>query len=567
DWQQAGLALADAAEHAPELVAKGIEALAGQLPEPAASIIGDEAVAQQLAEASPETLRALLEGKPDEALQHLAENRELSDAVIDAAMADPESAFAQNVSALGLTADDLKEAAGGLPDEMNAVELATQAESAEDWRQVGLGMVGAAGDAPGVVSTGIEALAAQLPEGVARTVLGDPDVATQLAEASPEALRALLNGDAEGALSTLAGDKDLRDAVIDAAATDPQVAALMEQYDISADELKQAGDAAPHLFSAIQAVADGRIPDALESLRAAGESAPDLMADIGVAIYEQLDPEMQQTLQSLGVDGESIRESAAALPSLVDAANAVAAGEWTDAVDAVLEAGQAAPGMATSLIQKLGESIPGDTLAGALLSDEAVASALASDPALHEAIGQLLDGQVLEGASALLHNASVRDAVLEVVADDADVAAALEKVGLTSDDLLEAGAASPHLLDAGIALADNDLPGAMESLAAAADAAPGLLEKAAGALYDALPQPVRDKFTELGLTRDELAQAGAALPHFYDAVRAVGTGDAEGALQALANGIGAAPDLVTKAILAIGNQLPEQFGLLRALDR
>ncbi|MGO1893310.1 MAG: hypothetical protein ACTH0Y_09085, partial [Luteimonas sp.] len=205
------------------------------------------------------------------------------------------------------------------------------------------------------------------------------------------------------------------------------------------------------------------------------------------------------------------------------------------------------------------------TLAGALLSDEAVASALASDPALHEAIGQLLDGQVLEGASALLHNASVRDAVLEVVADDADVAAALEKVGLTSDDLLEAGAASPHLLDAGIALADNDLPGAMESLAAAADAAPGLLEKAAGALYDALPQPVRDKFTELGLTRDELAQAGAALPHFYDAVRAVGTGDAEGALQALANGIGAAPDLVTKAILAIGNQLPEQFGLLRAL--
>src|SRR5690606_26413720 len=94
-----------------------------------------------------------------------------------------------------------------------------------------------------------------------------------------------------------------------------------------------------------------------------------------------------------------------------------------------------------------------------------------------------------------------------------------------------------------------------------------LLGKVAGKVYDALPQGVRDKFTELGITREDLVQAGAALPHFYEAIRAVGEGDPEGALQALAEGIGAAPDLVTKAIIAIGEQLPanDQFGLLRAL--
>src|SRR5690606_3085228 len=143
EWQAAALALVDAAEHAPELVAKGIEALASHLPEPAASIIGDEAVAQELAEASPDVLRALLNGKPDEALALLADNPELSGAVIDAALADPESAFAQSVAALGLTADDLKAAAEGLPDLMNAVQLAATAETAEDWRQVGLALADA----------------------------------------------------------------------------------------------------------------------------------------------------------------------------------------------------------------------------------------------------------------------------------------------------------------------------------------------------------------------------------------------------------------------------------------
>src|SRR5690606_40209969 len=97
---------------------------------------------------------------------------------------------------------------------------------------------------------------------------------------------------------------------------------------------------------------------------------------------------------------------------------------------------------------------------------------------------------ILEGASALLHNDAVRNAVLEVVAADADVIAALDKVGLTGDDLIEAGAAAPHLLDAGVAIANNDIPGAMEALGAAADAAPGLLGKVAGKVYDALPQGV-----------------------------------------------------------------------------
>src|SRR5690606_21333528 len=165
---------------------------ASHLDGPAAAILGDADVATALADAGPEALRALVKGDAAGALQHLAGNAELRDAVIDAAMADPDSGFAETVAAFGLTADDLKSAGEGLPDLMEAVGLAATAQTPAEWQAAALALVDAAEHAPELVAKGIEALASHLPEPAA-SIIGDEAVAQQLAEASPDVLRALLN--------------------------------------------------------------------------------------------------------------------------------------------------------------------------------------------------------------------------------------------------------------------------------------------------------------------------------------------------------------------------------------
>src|SRR5690606_22230640 len=155
-WEEAGLAIADAAEHAPELVAAALQGIASHLDGPAAAILGGADVAAALADARPDALRALVPGAPAGALQHLADNAELRDAVIDAAMAGPDSGFAETVAALGLTADDLKSAGEGLPDLMEAVGLAATAQTPAEWQAAALALVDAAEHAPELVAKGIE---------------------------------------------------------------------------------------------------------------------------------------------------------------------------------------------------------------------------------------------------------------------------------------------------------------------------------------------------------------------------------------------------------------------------
>ena len=180
-------------------------------------------------------------------------------------------------------------------------------------------------------------------------------------------------------------------------------------------------------------LAEGHPEQALESLGKAGDAAPQLLSKIGSAIYEKLPPALKDGLTRLGITAADIKEAPLALPDLVSAGKKALAGDWKGAVDAVLDAGEKAPTLATKLIQNAGKAMP-DGLAKNLLTDPAVARSLAGDATLHDGINQLLDGKLLDGASTLLHDDAARDAVLKVVANDPAVKKALEAVKLTPAD-------------------------------------------------------------------------------------------------------------------------------------
>ena len=55
----------------------------------------------------------------------------------------------------------------------------------------------------------------------------------------------------------------------------------------------------------------------------------------------------------------------------------------------------------------------------------------------------------MEGLRGLLGNDKARDAALTALGSDPAVKAKLEQIGLTPADLVEAGKAAPHLMDAG----------------------------------------------------------------------------------------------------------------------
>ncbi len=561
DTKAALNALADAAAKAPELVAKAVVKAASGLEDGVArSILTDPKVAAQLAKGSPEALRALANGDVAKALGSVATNKPLREAVIDAAFKDEK--FAGDMKKLGLSAVELKEGAEALPD----VFKAAQAVAKNDIPAALASLRDAAEKAPVLTGKLVKGIADQLPAGPVKDLLSDAKLAKELIT-DPKfhgAVKQMLDGDVVGGLSNILRNDTVRDGVLDVVGKNAEVKQALQKVGLTNADLKQAGAAAPHVLDAMKQLADGQPQQALESLAKAGAAAPQLLSKIGSAIYGQLPPELKAGLTKLGITAAEIKEAPLALPDLVSAGKKAQANDWKGAIDSVLDAGEKAPTLATKLIQSAGKAMP-DGLAKNLLMDPAVARSLAGDATLHDGINQLLDGKLLDGASTLLHDDAARDAVLKVVANDPAVKKALEAVKLTPADLIEAGAASPHLLDAARNLTARPVKWqeALDSLGQAASAAPELLNKVGQAIYDQLPPTVQKRLEGLGLTPAMFKEAGQALPHLVNAAKAFADNKPQDALKELGKAIGAAPELVTKAINTIAAKLPE--GLARTL--
>jgi hypothetical protein len=561
DTKAALNALADAAEKAPALVSKAVVKAASGLEDGVAkAILTDPQVAKQLARGSPEALRALANGDIARALGSVATDKPLREAVIDAAFKDPK--FAADLKKLGLNAAELKEGAEALPNVFKAVQAVAKGDIPAALAE----LRDAAGKAPLLTQKLIKGIADQLPAGPVKDLLADKKLVNELINdpAFHGAVKQMLDGDVVGGLSNILRNETVREGVLDVVGKNAEVKQALQKVGLTGADLKEAGAAAPHVLDAMKGLADGKPQDALEALGKAGAAAPQLLSKLGNAIFEKLPPQLKDGLTRLGITAADIKEAPLALPDLVSAGKKALKGDWKGAIDAVLDAGEKAPTLATKLLQNAGKALP-DGLAKNLLSDPAVAASLAGDATLHDGINQLLDGKLLDGASTLLHNDAARDAVLKVVANDPGVKKALEAIKLTPADLIEAGAASPHLLDAARDLTSKPIKWqeALDSLREAASAAPELLNKVGEAIYAKLPATVQKKLEGLGLTPAMFKEAGEALPHLVAAAKALADGKPQDALKELGNVIGAAPELVTRAITTIAAKLPE--GLARTL--
>ncbi len=335
-----------------------------------------------------------------------------------------------------------------------------------------------------------------LPDGLLKTVLTDPKVARQLAEAGPEVLRALARGDVTAALESVVDNEALRDTLAEAAVKDPAFAQRLEKLGLSVEDLKQAGDALPHLLDAAQALADDDVPGALAALR---------------------------------------------------------------------EAATAAPGLTDKAAKAIAGTLPDGNILKDLLNDSALVQTLLTDRDFHGAVQKLLDGDVLGGLADVLRNDIVRDGVLEAVGRNPQVQRALEQAGFTQGDLLEAGEAVPHVLDALKAATGGDWQAALDALEAAGEAAPGVLQKLGETIYEKLPQSVRQRLESFGLTREDLREAPDALPALVDAAKRAGDGDWRGAIDSVLEAGELAPNLATRLLQGVGNALPDSLGLAKQL--
>jgi hypothetical protein len=174
----------------------------------------------------------------------------------------------------------------------------------------------------------------------------------------------------------------------------------------------------------------------------------------------------------------------------------------------------------------------------------------------------------MEGLRALLGNDTARDAALTAIGEDPAVQAQLEKIGLTSADLVEAGKAAPHLMDAMQAFTDGNVDAGITALGQAAEAAPALLDKIGQKVLAKLPANVRTSIDSLGLTPSEMVQAARALPDLIKAGQALAANDPQAALQSLKNAAGKIPSaLVEKAITTMASKLPDTgfAGMARSL--
>ena len=581
----------------------------------------------------------------------LADHEGLRNSVLDLMIAnDPDGKFADMLEKFGIDVSKpedvqkLKEAGAGLPAVIEAAELALNAKTAEDWKAVALKLVDAGSAAQGFIQDGIKALADKLPE-PAKSILSDENVSKELALASPDLLKDVINGDIGAALQKLTGaeGKGLRDAIIDAAIKDPEIKAVLDKAQITADDLKAAGDALPDIYNAITSAAQGDIAGAMESLKAIGDKAGPLLEKIGAAVYDSLPADVQQKLTDLGLSKTDLAEGTKALPNLYAAYQAlskdpadyktaiteiqnaaiaapglnskITAGlygqlpesvqeklgqlgitkdnigeatagltnlyaavealyspnpDYKTAISELMAFGEAAPNLSTSVIQKLGESMPEDAgMIKDLLMNPDVASAIATDPELHDALNLIMDGKLLEGASKLLANGNIRTAVIDVVSQDPKVQEMLAKVGLAPEDLKATGEAASHILDAGIALSNGDWQGALQAFKLAAETAgPIVLDKVVDKLVDAMPDSVVKKLESLGITADKIKEAGAGLAHIIDAAEKVASGDIMGALQSMSEAMKAAPSLVTELLNTIGGKIEptnDTYALLKSI--
>ncbi|HEY8207603.1 MAG TPA: hypothetical protein VIG99_08990 [Myxococcaceae bacterium] len=455
--------LADAVRAAPELstdlATTALNKVAAELPDDGAGSVAKTLLTNRdlvkRVITDTDTLGAvkqLADGDLHGGLTTLTQDGSIAQTAIDALGGN--TAFTGQLAKLGLNVGDVKQAVQALPDVVSAVQSAAQG----DFTGAISHLADAVGQAPDLVTKGVNAAAAKLPD-----------------------------GGASGIAKSLLGDKDF----VRALAADPASR------------------------QALPLLAQGKVGDALRGLsqnQAAANAAVDALSR---------NPSFKAALDKMGITPDALKAGTDALPDLVEAGISVAGGDFGGAVGHLGDAAQKAPELVAQAAAKLADGLPTTgpgRFARALLKDPAFMQAVAGDPSTYQAIGKLAQGQVGEGLKLLAQNQAATGRAVDVIAADPQVKAGLEKLGLTPEALKEATAALPDLVDAGISAAGGDFAGALGHLGDAAQKSPQLVAQAAAKLADGLPTTGPARFARALLKDPAFMQAVAGDPGTYQAI-------------------------------------------------
>jgi uncharacterized protein YgfB (UPF0149 family) len=346
------------------------------------------------------------------------------------------------------------------------------------------------------------------------------------------------------------------------------------------------------------AIAAGSSPkEAAEAANGLGGLANDKLAKLGL-----------QTSDLKGLSAE-------ATPILEKAAELATKGDLSGAFGELRKLPATAGAVTEKVARHFAEKLP-EGPARNLLSDEKLVHELVSSESSKSALGKLAKGDLVGAARDMIGCEAARDRTIELMAAEPTVAAQLEKLGLTAEDLKKVGKGLPDILAAGEAAARGDNKAAVTSLIDAAKDASVVAEKAIiktagklpeGAAKTVLTDPsvvsdlvndasvhgsigklvqgdvagsllglvsneklrdhvaealandasIKPKLEKLGLDAEDLKTAGKALPDLYKAADAAANGDTKGAIDALASAAKSSTPIAEKAVTNLASKLPE----------
>jgi hypothetical protein len=280
-----------------DLIAKGVNTAAQNLPEdnPLKPYLTDPAVARALLDSAPGVMQGLATGDPWAAVQAVAGNEALRNAVIDVAAKNP--AFTERLAQLGLTADDLKAAGAALPQLAEGIRLWEAGEYEAAMAQFGQAAVTAAPAMAKVVSK----LAEKLPDGPLKSLLQDTTLMTELIKSGPGIVAKLQRGDIPGAMQDIDGNPALKEALKQS----PVVNGLLAEMGIPEELRGEALEIAPTLVIAANAAANGDWDTVVSQLQYAAGKAPGIVGHLGKMLAAKIPGEgpVQDAVRSLLSDG------------------------------------------------------------------------------------------------------------------------------------------------------------------------------------------------------------------------------------------------------------------------
>ena len=238
------------------------------------------------------------------------------------------------------------------------------------------------------------------------------------------------------------------------------------------------------------------------------------------------DPKLGPRLKDLGLTKEKLLKAKEALPHLLQAGEALAEDpqkHWQEAL-----------GHLVAAVGAGGKDLVRDAINGAakkVFKEGSLPASILGDPAF---VGSLLDnpdylkhfqsGDVGAGLRALMNNKEARDVVLKALSNSGPMKKAMERFGLTPEDVRTMGLAAVNVFEAGEALAQNppDFKTAMSRISGMYGSlkAQGVgdeeIARLAGKMVNGLPIPQKLKDVVGQIARypgvvDELSQALAAV--------------------------------------------------------